>query len=292
MSLLIDFAEITKENESLAPHTWLKVGGPAQFFVEPRDLDELLAVIKCCNTDDIPLRLLGSGTNLLVRDEGVSGVVLKLDPTGFSEISVEGTIVKAGSAALLSALISETVKNSLAGLETMVGIPGTVGGALHGNVGGVDGGIGQFVQSVTVVTSQGEQFTRKEDELTFAYRSSSIDELAIIEATFELPQGDTDEMTNRMKKGWIMKKESQPLSHQSAGCIFKNPRGHSASALIDEAGLKGTKVGHAQISDRHANFFITEDGATSDDLLKLIDITRSKIAEQFDIELELEIVIW
>ncbi|VAX40075.1 UDP-N-acetylenolpyruvoylglucosamine reductase [hydrothermal vent metagenome] len=292
MSLQTNFSEITKENEPLAPHTWLKVGGTAQYFVEPRNFDELLAVINCCKAEDIPIRLLGGGSNLLVRDEGVSGAVIKLAPEGFSQISVEGTTVKAGSAALLSSVISETVQAGLAGLETMVGIPGTIGGALHGNAGGADGGIGQFVQSVTVVTSQGEQFIRKEDELSFAYRTSSIDELAIIDVTLELSEKDSDEITSRMRKGWIMKKASQPLSHQSAGCIFKNPRGHSASALIDEAGLKGTTIGNAKISDQHANFFITEEGATANDVQKLIDITRAKVLEQFDVELELEIVIW
>ncbi len=292
MSLQTNFKEITKENEPLAPHTWLKVGGTAQYFVEPRNSDELLAVINCCKAEDIPIRLLGGGSNLLVRDEGVSGAVLKLAPEGFSQISVEGTTVKAGSAALLSSVISETVQAGLAGLETMVGIPGTMGGALHGNAGGADGGIGQFVQSVTVITSQGEQFIRKEDELSFAYRTSSIDELAIIDVTLHLSEKAPDEITNRMRKIWIMKKASQPLSHQSAGCIFKNPRGHSASALIDEAGLKGTTIGNAKISDQHANFFITEEGATADDVQKLIDITRAKVLEQFDVELELEIVTW
>jgi UDP-N-acetylmuramate dehydrogenase len=210
----------------------------------------------------------------------------------FTEIEIDGTTVRCGAAAPLSQLISQTVKAELAGLETLSGIPGTVGGALRGNAGGRGGDIGQFVESVTVMNSKGEILIRRGDELSFGYRESSVDELVILEGVFRLQAGDPEEITRRMRKIWIMKKATQPLSFQSAGCIFKNPRGLSAGALIEQAGLKGIRVGEAEISDRHANFIVTHPGAKSDDVLRLIDLARSKVSEQFAVDLELEIKIW
>jgi UDP-N-acetylmuramate dehydrogenase len=292
MSSLDDFAEITRRNEPLAPHTWLKVGGPAEYFMEPRDPAELQRLIACCYEREVPLYVLGGGSNLLVRDEGVTGVVVRLAGEAFSKITVEGTTVRAGGAALLSNLISQTVKAKLGGLEVLAGIPGTVGGALRGNAGGRSGDIGQFATAVRVLTVKGEEFVRTGDALTFAYRKSSINELAILEGTFELQTENPDEIIRRMRKLWIMKKATQPLSFQSAGCIFKNPRGLSAGALIEQAGLKGMRIGGAEVSDRHANFIVTHEGATADDVLRLIDLARAKVAEQFGVDLEPEIQIW
>lgn len=292
MRSLNDFSDITLRDEPLAPYTWLKIGGPAQYFMSPRHPEELVEVIRCCHENQFPIRILGGGSNLLVRDEGVSGVVVRLTSETFQQVRVEGNRVIAGSGASLSHLISHTVKEGLAGLDTLVGIPGTVGGALHGNAGGKSGDIGQYVKQVKVLTSTGELFTRKEDELLFGYRQSSLNELTILEAEFELQKEDPEEITRRMRKLWIMKKATQPLTFQSAGCIFKNPRGIHAGMLIDQAGLKGTKIGNAEISDRHANFVIAHKGASSNDVLRLIDLARSKVAEQFGVDLEVEIKIW
>lgn len=292
MSSLDDFSEITSRDEPLAPHTWLKTGGPAEFFIQPHNREELTQVVRCCHENEIPVRVLGGGSNLLIRDEGVRGVVLRIAGEEFSQIDIEDTVVRSGGGALLSELISRTVKAGLAGLETLVGIPGSVGGALHGNAGGRSGNIGQYVQSATVLTAKGETFTRTEDELLFVYRSSSINDPVILECTFQLQHEDTDEITRRMRKLWIMKKASQPLSFQSAGCVFKNPRGLSAGDLIDQAGLKGTRIGEAEISDRHANFIVTQSGAKSADVEQLIELARSKVAEQFGVDLELELEIW
>ena len=279
-------------DEPLAPYTWMKIGGPAQYFLRPRHTDELLQVVLTCHEEEIPVRVLGGGSNVLVHDIGVSGAVLQLADDAFAEIEIDGTTVRCGAAAPLSQLISQTVKAELAGLETLSGIPGTVGGALRGNAGGRGGDIGQFVESVTVMNSKGEILIRRGDELSFGYRESSVDELVILEGVFRLQAGDPEEITRRMRKIWIMKKATQPLSFQSAGCIFKNPRGLSAGALIEQAGLKGIRVGEAEISDRHANFIVTHPGAKSDDVLRLIDLARSKVSEQFAVDLELEIKIW
>lgn len=292
MSSIEDFSDITRRDEPLAQYTWMKVGGPAQYFIEPRDPDELVSVVKCCHENGIHVRMIGGGSNLLVRDEGVGGAVIRLVGDAHAAIEVDGNTIRCGSGALLSTLISSAVQAGLAGLENLVGIPGTVGGALHGNAGGRSGDIGQFVSSVKVLTATGEVFDRSRDELSFAYRFSSINELCVLEATFEVPDGDPEEITQRMRKLWIMKKASQPLSFQSAGCIFKNPRGLSAGDLIEQAGLKGTRIGGAEISDRHANFIVNDDNASSDDIQRLISLAQSKVHEQFGVDLEVEIEIW
>jgi len=292
MSLQDEFPEIIRANEPLAPYTWLKTGGAAEFFATPRNPDELARLVTYCSSHEIPMRVLGGGSNLLVKDEGVNGVVIQLDGEAFKAIQIDGTVARSGAGALLSHLISETVRAELAGLETLAGIPGTVGGALHGNAGTRTGDIGQFVKSVTVLTAKGERFVRRDDELSFSYRSSSINELVILEGEFQLAKDDPAEITRRMRKLWITKKATQPLSFQTAGCIFKNPRGIAAGSLIEQCGLKGTRVGGAEISDRHANFFVTHEGATSADVLTLIDQARRTVADQFGVDLELEIEIW
>lgn len=261
-------------------------------FVEPRNPDELQAFVKKCHENDVPVRLIGGGSNLLVKDEGVSGAVIHLSGDEFAEIKVDADTITSGSGVLLTQLITESIKAGFTGLECLAGIPGTVGGALHGNAGGKTGEIGQFVQSARVMTVKGEILTRVEDELSFAYRKSSLDELVILDATFTLKKGDPDETTQRLRKNWIVKKSTQPLSFQSAGCIFKNPRGMSAGSLIEEAGLKGTRIGNAEISDLHSNFIVTHEGAKSDDVLRLIDLAQSTVAKQLQVDLELEIVIW
>ncbi len=292
MPLLDAFKEIALLDEPLAPYTWMKIGGPAQYLVRPRNPDELLEVVRFCHSEQIPIRILGNGSNVLVRDEGVSGAVVQLVDESFGRVTVDGTTVQAGAGALLSQLISHSVKAELAGLETLSGIPGTVGGALRGNAGGRSGDIGQFVDSVTVMSATGEITTRRGNDLWFGYRESNIDDLLILEGTFALQHGDPQEITRLMRKLWIMKKATQPLSFQSAGCIFKNPRGLSAGSLIEQAGLKGIRVGQAEISDRHANFIVTHSDVKSDDVLRLIDLARSKVSEQFGVDLELEIKIW
>lgn len=292
MSSLDEFSEIVKRDEPLAPYTWLKLGGPAQYFIEPRNEAELIRVVRVCCDERIPVRVLGGGSNLIVRDEGVSGAVLRLNNPAFAEVRIEGNRVTAGCGALLSHVISETVGAGLAGLENLAGIPGTIGGALHGNAGGRHGEIAQYVRKVTVLTVSGEKLVRSEDELLFDYRQSNLDELLILDVEFELQPDSEAEILQRLRKIWITKKASQPLSSQTAGCIFKNPRGQRAGQLIEQAGLKGTRIGGAEINDRHANFIVTHEGASSSDVLRLMDLVRSKVADQFGVHLEPEVKIW
>lgn len=292
MPLLSGFEEILRQSEPLAPHTWFGLGGAAEYFAEPRTIDELQALVRHCHDEQLPIRLLGSGSNILVRAEGVPGVVVRLAEGEFTDIQVQGRQISTGAGAKLGHVISVSVREGLGGLETLVGIPGTLGGALHGNAGSRGGDIGQWTRQAIVMTRTGEIISRQRDEMVFAYRESSLDELAILSAKFELEQDDPNELTKRMQKQWILKKASQPMAHQSAGCIFKNPRGMSAGELIDQAGLKGTRVGGAEVSHRHANFIVAETGATPGDVLKLIDLVRGRVHERLGIELELEIEIW
>jgi UDP-N-acetylmuramate dehydrogenase len=292
MPLLRDFKDIVRSAEPLAPHTWFALGGPAEFFAVPRSIDELAALVERARNEEIPVRLLGGGSNVLVNDQGVPGLVIQLSAPAFTGIEVSGQRVKAGAGAKLGHVVSTSVREGLAGLETLVGIPGTVGGALRGNAGGRGGDVGQWTCSATVMTRTGEIVKRERQDMVFAYRTSSLDELVILDAQFQLEPDDPQELVKRMQKLWILKKAGQPLSHQSAGCIFKNPRGMSAGMLIDQAGLKGTKIGGAEVSDRHANFIVAHPGAKSSEVLKLIELVKGKIAERLGVELETEIEIW
>lgn len=292
MGWLAGYDDIVRPDEPLAPHTWFQLGGPAEFFAEPRSTDQLRELLRRAYEHEVPVRLLGGGSNLLVLEQGVPGLVIRLADPAFADVQIEGTRLQAGAGVKLGHVISTAVREGLAGLETLVGIPGTLGGALHGNAGSRGGDIGQWTCRATVMTRAGEVIQRERDDLVFAYRQSSLDELVILGAEFQLERENPDELTKRMQKQWIVKKASQPLGHQSAGCIFKNPRGMSAGMLIDQAGLKGTRIGGAEVSDRHANFIVVDGSATSQDVLKLIELVRERVNERLGVELEYEIEIW
>jgi UDP-N-acetylmuramate dehydrogenase len=292
MGLMTGFEKIVRQSEPLAMHTWFQLGGPAEYFAEPDSVEELTALVRRCHEEGIEVRLLGQGSNILARDEGVPGLVIHLSAPAFGEIRIEGRSVAAGGGAMLGRVVTTAVHRGLAGLETLIGIPGTVGGALHGNAGAHGGNIGQWTFQATVLTAAGDVADRSGDDLAFDYRQSSLDELAILEARCELEEDDPRQLAQRMQKHWIVKKASQPMGHQSAGCVFKNPRGVGAGKLIDDAGLKGTRIGGAVVSDRHANFIIAEPECTSQDVLRLIDLVRGQVRDRMGVELELEMEIW
>lgn len=292
MTVVSGFEKFVRREEPLAQRTWLKLGGPAQFFAEPNSVEELAALVRRCREEEVPVRVMGGASNLLIRDEGVMGMVISLTSRSFTEIEIhEGRVIGGGGARLAHA-ISETVRMGLAGLEPLVGIPGTVGGALHDNSGSRGGDIGQWACRATVMTRSGEILQRQREDLVFAYRQSSLDELVILSAEFQLEEDDPEQLTKRMQKQWIVKKAGLPLSHLNVASVFKNPRGMSAGMLIDQAGLKGTRVGGVEVSQRHANFIIAHDEATSQDVLRLIDMIRSRVVERLGVELETELEIW
>ena len=292
MGLFTGFEKIVRQAEPLAMHTWFQLGGPAEYFAEPRHADELIALIRRCHEEEVPIRVLGRGSNLLVSDEGVPGMVIQLTAPAFCEIKVEGQSITAGGGARLGRVVTTAAHEGLAGLEVLVAIPGTLGGALHGNAGTHGGDIGQWTSQATVVTHGGEVSQPQREDLVFAYRQSSLDEPVILSAKLELEQEDPRELAKRLQKQWIVRKASQPMGHQCAGCVFRNPRGTMAGELIEAAGLKGTRIGGAVVSDRHANFIVAEPECTTNDVLRLIEIIRSQVNERLGVSLELELEIW
>ena len=284
--------EAIVENEPLAPHTWYKIGGPARWYVRPRSLEELQEASRRCVENNIPIYVLGLGANLLVGDDGVNGAVFRFDQEHWRRVKFNGPQVEAASGVDMQKLILRSVREGLAGIECLAGIPGTIGGGIRMNAGGKFGDIGARVLRVTVMDSSGLVFERTKDDLVFDYRSTNISAKFILGATLELEEEDPERIMKRTKEIWMFKKNSQPLNTKNAGCIFKNPRGLSAGALIDQAGLKGLRVGGAEVSEKHANFIVAHPGCRADDVLKLVRIIREKVFEKNQIHLESEVQVW
>jgi UDP-N-acetylmuramate dehydrogenase len=288
-----DYRAIVKTDEPLAPHVWFRLGGPAAYLARPQTREQLLGLLQRCRSEGLAFRILSGGSNVLVRDEGVNALVIHLESPAFSDVAVRDHVIEAGAAVPLTALISQSARAGLGGLEILTGIPGTVGGALRCNAGDRQGSIGQFVRRATVIDTQNEVQVREREDLSFAHRESNLDEPVILSAEFELESEDPEAVVRRMRRIWIVKKENQPYGHQSSGCVFKNPTPDlSAGTLIEQAGLKGARHGGAEVSDRHANFIVAQPGATASDVLHLIDQIRQRVWQQFGYELELQIQIW
>jgi len=284
--------EIVTEQVALAPKTWYKIGGPARWFVEPRTVEELQEAARRCVENDIPIHVLGLGANLLVSDQGVNGAVFRLGEEFWRRVKFEKDVVEVGSGVDIQKLVLRTVRQGLAGIECLAGIPGTIGGGIRMNCGGKFGDLGTRVRNVQVMDSTGAVFERTRDDLVFDYRTTNIAAPFILGATLELEEEDPERIMRRTKEIWMYKRNSQPLNTKNAGCIFKNPRGLSAGALIDQAGLKGMRVGGAEVSTKHANFIIAHPGCRADDVLKLINVIRETVFDRNEIHLESEVKIW
>ena len=284
--------EAVSENVPLARYTWYKIGGPARYFVRPRSLEELREAAARCSENNIPVYVLGLGANLLVSDDGVDGAVFRLDADHWRRVKFDKTTVEVGAGADMQKLLVRTVRQGLAGIECLAGIPGTVGGGVRMNAGGKFGDIGAIVTRVTVMSADGTVFDRTKDDLVFEYRSTNIAAPFILGATLELDEDDPERIMAKTKEIWMYKRNSQPLNTKNCGCIFKNPRGLSAGALIDQAGLKGTRVGGAEVSAKHANFIVAHPGCRAADVHGLIELIRDKVYEKNQITLESEVKIW
>ena len=243
------FDEIVRSHEPLAPHTWMGIGGPAEYFAEPRSVEELQAVVRRASEEGLPIRVLGGGSNLLVRDDGVPGVTLRLSAPAFGNIQTEKRFVSAGGGARLGHVISSAVRSGLAGLEMLVGIPGTIGGALHGNSGSHGGDIGQWTCQADIMTRTGEILHRNREDLVFAYRQSSLDELVILNAEFQLEEEDPQELTKRMQKQWIVKKAGQPLAHRKRRLHLQKSARHQRRH-VDRSGRIERHPGRRRGSER------------------------------------------
>jgi UDP-N-acetylmuramate dehydrogenase len=268
-------------DEPLAPFTTMKVGGPAEFFAEPRTPDDLASLYSAARECDLPVRILGSGANLLVRDEGVRGVVIRL--THFNHR--DGLHVEAGYN--FARLVKETAAEGLAGLECLAGIPASVGGAIRMNAGGRHGETGCAVKYVDVMTPEGDLCRLSKADVGFRYRGTALGAAVVVAAGFDLIPGGAG-LRERYEEVLTLKKNSQPLGTHNAGCMFKNPPGGHAGRIIDECGLKGMRVGNAHVSERHANFIENDGGATASDILRLVELVQSKAP----VPLELEVLVW
>lgn len=285
-----------------ATMTWYGIGGRADLLIRPRTLEALQTLVKRSHRSGTALRVLGSGANLLVADDGVDGVVVKLDHDAFTDIkynaSGEVHAMRAGAGADMAKTLMDAARRGLEGLSQMAGIPASIGGAIRMNAGGAYGCIGDAVESVTCLTKTGAKVIYPAAEIKFGYRETNIPDPIVLFATFTLTPTDPIKMRDRVKEIFSYKKSTQPLADHSAGCTFKNPidpvteQRVPAGKLIDQAGLKGLSVGGASISERHANFIVTKPGATATDVLKLLEEVRRRVYEHAGIELKEEIAIW
>ncbi|MHC4207753.1 MAG: UDP-N-acetylmuramate dehydrogenase [Planctomycetota bacterium] len=292
MNIFRDLEKIVETNYPLAKHTWYGLGGPADFFIRPESVDQLKDVALRCNENQIRVYVLGFGSNLLISDEGLRAAVIKLDSDKFKKVEFDGDQVTAWAGADLGKLVRTCVEKGLSGIEALTGIPGSVGGAVRMNAGGSFGDISAAVETVSLMDNQGAVFEKSKPELMFDYRRTNITAKFILNARMKLTEAEPEQIVRTVKEIWIYKKNNQPLNSKNSGCIFKNPRGASAGALIDRAGLKGLQIGGAAVSEKHANFIIADKKCKSRDVLRLIDAIKERVKEQFDTELELEIEIW
>ncbi len=292
MSLLEGLEHIVEENTPLAPYTRLRLGGLAAYFAQPTNQSELAELIKRFSAHEIPIKLLGNGANVLVPDEGFGGLVIRLSAPEFTEIKVIGKTMIAGGGVQLSHLVSTAVREGFTGPEQLVGIPGTVGGALHQNTSAHGGNIGAWVRQATVLTGKGEVLVRQTEDLNFSYRQSSLNELAILSAEFEFETEPADVLLKRMQKLWIVRKSKQPMLDESCAYVFKDHGGSTATQLIESAGVQGARVGGVEISDRDPNFFVVRENATSGDFLKLVELVKAQVSDRLSIELELGVDVW
>lgn len=278
-------------NVPMKDHTSFKVGGPVDYLITPEFFDEVVAVIKLCNEYSVPYFILGKGSNLLVKDGGIRGVVIKL--TKLNKIIVEGERIKAFSGAELKDICTEALNSNLTGLEFACGIPGSVGGALTMNAGAYYGEMSQVVESALVVDKDGNYMELNKEQLELGYRMSSILKYgySVLEVRFKLCKGDYKLIKDRIDDLTKKRSEKQPLEYASAGSTFKRPEGHFAAKLIEDSGLKGAAVGDAIVSPKHSGFIINKGNARATDVLKLIEIVQERVKQQYNVELHTEVRI-
>ncbi|HIW59374.1 MAG TPA: UDP-N-acetylmuramate dehydrogenase [Candidatus Anaerobutyricum avicola] len=278
------------EQELMSRHTSFRIGGPADYFVEPASVDELAGVLSLARQEKVPFFIVGNGSNLLVSDEGFRGMIVH---TGGSlrSISVEGDVIYAQAGALLGAVAGAALEAGLTGMEFAAGIPGTLGGAVCMNAGAYGGEMKDILLDAEVLTQDGERLVIPVEELDLSYRHSIIFEknYIVLAAHIRLSRGDKTQIRNRMNELAGARKEKQPLEYPSAGSTFKRPEGYFAGKLIQDAGLKGYTVGGAQVSEKHSGFVINRGGATAEEVRFLIRQVRSKVKQQFGVELEPEV---
>ncbi len=284
-------AHNVKLNEPMSKHTSFSIGGAADFFIEADSMDQIREVSEFTKQKKMHLYVIGSGTNILVSDKGIRGVVLKLGRS-FSDIAFRGEDVIAGASCHVQVLVKKVCEQGLRGLEFAVGIPGTVGGAIVSNAGAYSECFGDIIKDVTVIDKKGNVLVLQKDSIDFGYRRTSLpSDYIVLSTTLGLKNFSKDAISEKVRLYRAKRRNTQPVKSKSAGCIFKNHSLGSAGSLIESAGLKSLRHGDAEISSLHANYIVNLGKATAYDVMTLIEDVQTKISEMYHIDLELEISI-
>ncbi|MBP1948509.1 UDP-N-acetylmuramate dehydrogenase [Virgibacillus litoralis] len=278
-------------NEHLKNHTYTRLGGKADFFVTPETYEQVKQIVKLSIKDDIPFTLLGNGSNLIVKDGGIRGIVLNLKQ--LTSIETTGTTIVAQSGARIIDVSREALSKRLTGLEFACGIPGSVGGALFMNAGAYGGEIKDVLESAIVVDRNGDLYTLSAHDLDLEYRSSNIPEKGyiVLEATFSMKDGTYEEIKAIMDDLTFKRESKQPLEYPSCGSVFKRPPGYFAGKLIQDSGLQGKEIGGAQVSLKHAGFIVNKNGASAEEYIGLIHFVQDTVKDKFGVNLEREVKI-
>lgn len=295
MDLYNDLCDITGEknvlrDEPMSRHTTFRIGGPADYFITPENKEDIRKIKELCLSRNVPYYIVGNGSNLLVGDRGYRGVIIQVFKN-MNKIRVEGERVCAQAGALLSKVAAAAWEASLTGLEFASGIPGTLGGALRMNAGAYGGEMKQVVESAEVLTPDGEICVIPVSELGMSYRTSVIakSDYVVLEAVLHLKKGDKEEIRGLMDELKEKRVTKQPLEYGSAGSTFKRPEGYFAGKLIQDSGLRGFRIGEAQVSEKHCGFVINRGGATAAEVVELMEQVRARVKEKFGVELEPEV---
>lgn len=280
------------ENADLKDHTSFQIGGPCELLIEPTSEKEIIRSVRYLRAEGVPFYVLGNGSNMLIRDGGYEGAIIKLGKQ-FSDSLVIGNRVTAQAGALLSTVAKMSFRGNLTGMEEISGIPGSIGGGVIMNAGAYGGEMKDVVKEVKVLDQEGQVQTLTNEECEFEYRNSRMQKegMIVLEVSFELKEGDPDQIKEKYDDYTHRRTSKQPLDKKSAGSTFKRPEKGYASKLIDEANLRGYQIGGAQVSEKHCGFLINKDNASSDDMLALITYVQEEVKRQFGVELEPEVRI-
>ncbi len=281
-----------RHNIKLSAYTSFKIGGPARFFLQPKDICQLKAAVKALKNENISFKILGAGSNLLIKDGGFDGAVIRLRAPYFSRIKFSGKHAQAGAGLLISQFIVKAKARGLGGAEFLSGIPGTLGGALVMNAGAWHEDISKIVEKITVMDYNGKVKIIATGSAGFKYRSSGLNKYIVLSVSLHMEKKALSEINSEVSYYLKKRQEMQDLKYPSAGCVFRNPKNDFAGRLIDACGLKGKQFGRAMISNRHANFIVNKGGAQAEDVLGLIEFVRKTVKDKYEISLEPEIKIW
>ncbi|MBX3421082.1 MAG: FAD-binding protein [Pirellulaceae bacterium] len=292
MAFTENLRQTLRENESLVPYTWLQMGGPARYFAEPGSLGELAALIKQAHQARLPIRILGSGSNLLVREEGVEGLVIRLCTAEMCKVTIQQDRLVARSGAKLNHVIAAAVAAGLGGLEHLAGIPGTVGAALANNSGGSNADIGSRVACVTILDREGQLVERSSGMLQFGFRRSNLADSVIAEVQFKLRVGDSAELTRQMQSKWIVRRASQPVTGSRTVQAFIEPDGTKLADVLEQAGVRDAREGDFYMDPAHPGFVLASGQPKSKDLLALLTRVSRSVESRCGIQLQSQLKIW